>query len=305
MCSPPIRHQRIHAADGQSGILGVIFQPMSRCLLPCCPAVPLSPPYPGTWGTASALTAFSSPLCLTDTDLPGCSPCCRLGSRAHPEPGKSCRHAWLWPGWWPQLASVRGRVDRLSLHGTLPGSLPAPGVTSSISSREAELAARLLGKAVGAGGAWLRGGHPRAAVGLALGQCDQEQGLCLLQVLQTAPLASACSRISRNVLFPDLFKANSPEVAELSSVWWQPARPCSSTRGGSGRDWGFIGMWGQVGVVGLLGEGRQLCRQSRSMLFPCTPQLRHPALLLRALGLPFIPPNVWAPFLPLPPQLGA
>lgn len=42
------------------------------------------------------------------------------------------------------------------------------------------------------------------------------QGLWLLQVLLPAPLASAGSRIPRNVLFPDLFKANSAEAAELS-----------------------------------------------------------------------------------------
>lgn len=173
MCSPPIRHQRIHTAEGQSGKFGVIFQPMSRSLLPCCPAVPPFPPYPGTWGTASALTAsFSPPLCLTDTDLPGRSPCCCLGSRAHAEPGKSCRHAWLWLGRWPQLASMRGQVDRLSFHQALPGSLPAPRVTSSISSMlqaESRAGCRLLGRAAGAGGAQLWGGHPGGSGGLSFG----------------------------------------------------------------------------------------------------------------------------------------
>lgn len=36
---------------------------------------------------------------------------------------------------------MRERVDRLSVHGALPGSLPAPGVSLSISRQEAELAA--------------------------------------------------------------------------------------------------------------------------------------------------------------------
>ncbi|XP_009975626.1 PREDICTED: transducin-like enhancer protein 2, partial [Tauraco erythrolophus] len=73
----------------------------------------------GAWGTASALTASSSPLlCLANTDLPGHSPCCRLGSRAHPEPGGG-----VTSGLPPSTECARAQHGRKSVSASSPESL--------------------------------------------------------------------------------------------------------------------------------------------------------------------------------------
>lgn len=92
----------------------MIFQPTSRCLLPC--ALSSLPGYLGRSLRINSL--FLSSLCLAAPDLPVCCAGCR--SRAHPEPGESSGGLDVW-------ASERAFVPRVLCSPMARQSSGSPG----------------------------------------------------------------------------------------------------------------------------------------------------------------------------------